>query len=635
MKKIFAILLLILLLAALCGCDSQDAGGNLGDIFGGSAAKSQIGDGRKEDSVLILDITINPKLELYINAQGRITTVRCMNKDAEAVMAAADIINLHYKEGIMAILAQSHAQGFLEKGGRVSLAPTVQNGLDWSEELSMDLTEPILSFSRMQDLSLTSSVTTPTVQDTEGGFVAFPETPENPESTVTYSNGQEYEDGSKVERIYNATGALVQELWIYPNGDRSTCFYEGGQIVRQKDVHADGSSAEIIYENGRWASVNRIDTDGSESTTVYTYHPNGQTAKVVNENSDGSCSESLYDENGICTEDAYIGADGTGYRNKWNPDGTLISSLPIGEGAEQTITYHENGQVATITVKEGACSWVSTYDTAGNMIHQQETREDGVVTETTYTYFTNGNVASQVTDASTGYHNEITYYENGEMATSKNKSEDGLYFENTYNEDGTMASQISDMGNGIVSEYRYTYHANGQKASEVMDNSDGYHMERTFYENGKMATDNWTSPDLGFGISRYNSAGVEIYHEEKNPYGYSKMTCRDDGTREYSLGESDGYREEVYFHTNGNKHTSETWFSDGAYQKETCDETGKVLSVEDISADNWHTVRTYNSDGSSVQLTTRSDGSTLKVTYDAAGNVLSTEDSNKNWQSAQ
>jgi len=578
MKRIIIFLLVVMLSGMLSGCSL--------DMLQNSEAAFQIGDGKREESLLILEIEINPKFELYLDTDTLISAVCCLNEDAKTLFADIDVLKLYYYEAMEKILTAAQEKGFLKAEDKIWIDITAQNGLGVTRYLKDSLMAPIFKFSGEKELGLS---------------VAMP----------ADVSGEATEGETDRELLQGIAGK-----------DEST---------EQSETTPEGYIVEYVRdENGKVLSRVEKDADGRvHSTLTYTYHANGNQALIVEENADGSRYESAYDENGLMSHSVEQRADGVYIEVGYNPDGTFSTMLNVtadGQRHERTFTYHENGKIATDTSRSSdGTGRDSVYDENGVETYQKEYYSDGTYRENTFTYYPRGSMMTQSMKWSDGRTAEVTFFENSQdvlrsVSTEVNGDQEDI----TYNADKTIACYIRVVS-GVRTEDRYTYHANGKIATQISNSSDGKTMEITNYESGKCASYRTTSADGKFTTETYSESGETTYYETNDLYGggYEKRTFYENGVRKYWIIEmSDGYRQEASYYPNGNKEWTTINFGDGSSEKETCDEKGNRINWEYIYSDGTRNVTAYRSDGNREMTTYYTDGKVRYQVYDADNNLV-------------
>ena len=339
MKRIVVFLLILMLGSMLSACSLE--------MLGAPETAYQIGDGKREESLLILQFEINPKFELYLDGETLISAVCCLNEDAKTLFADIDVLELYYYEAMEKILPAAQEKGFLKAEDCIEIDITAQNGLGVTKYLKDSLMAPIFKFSEERELGLSVAMPAgPSTEVSEGesdrdvlqGIVGKDESTEQPETTP---------EGYIVEYVRD----------------------ENGKALSRVEKYADG----------------RV-----HSTVTYTYHANGERATAVQEDANGSRYETTYDENGIISRTVEQRADGVYIEVGYNPDGTFSTMLNVtadGQRHERTFTYHENGKIATDTSRSSdGTGWDSVYDENGVETYQKEYYSDGTYRENTVTY---------------------------------------------------------------------------------------------------------------------------------------------------------------------------------------------------------------------------------------------------------
>ncbi len=440
MKKAIALTLVAVML--LCGCSvaTGSQGGDtqpkeniiqgIGDFFsnivgniGDMLEKEEeplleLGQGAKQASIAILKISINPEFELYLDTDGCISRVRCLNEDAVTAFQTMtynqiSVIGLDYTDAMKVILNSVANTGFLTaETKQIKIESTVQ--IELAEEdlqtLVESFAEPVEQYSADNGLTLTVEAPAPKV-DTE----AVLELPEydikkgEPNSEKTFwceMSGANGTVSGTATAYYDENG--IQYKWVeeYTDGFYYIAEYaSNGGMTYSHSGNADGSSTEQFYdEYGNETKRIYKDIDGNH--IEQTFHSNGIGASMVVNYADGRYSEEYRTKSGVPISSISIGADGSQTKCTWYENGNQKS----------TITDDSNGHVEYHYFEDGTLSKVIDSSSSG-------------YSETVY--YPNGQIAVRI-----GNGVEQRWDENGKLTYEKR---DDYLFEN-----GALVYYISD-----------------------------------------------------------------------------------------------------------------------------------------------------------------------------------------------
>ena len=580
MKNKFLHLILALAMALLlcaCGQTANQPSPQITDLINNvrdGAAKLN----STENCQVVLQVSINPQLELYLDETGTVLKVAAINNDAQQLLNALQLEGISLGDAMGSILGAAKEQGFFDQDSTIQIDVLASA----SGPLTLDQTRQLIRIITDYDPSLAASVNQHAVVAAHCGATTMKsEVLENGDQFYSY-----YDDSGLVREIcYGADGSYAEwryqgldttdTYYISPNGARHEehyTYYQAGVKKDWKSIWIDGTSVqeelEVYHENGtlKEHTITHSDTDYYEYT-FESFHPNGS-PKTKNHT-----RTTEHEKNESCEE--------------YNANGKLItgtSKRSVGDEVEESFTtceYHPNGELK-----------VKNYSLTTENEHyesQENYNEDGNLVTGTYKRITGDEVEESFT--------ACEYHPNGKLKTenntwtSSNKQEESFkeFFEN-----GNPKTVTHSWVDGDNREYSHTeyYENGGQKTimhSQVKGNLHEESMEE-YYEDGKLKARNHTKIE---GNTR------EEHSAEYYPNGSIKTdlyTIIQDGRTEKNLYE---------YYESGNRKTLKHTLIEGKYQEESTEE--------------------YNEDGT-VQLrivkTTQADGSFSEVHIDANGNRL-------------
>ena len=383
-------------------------------LSGEKKALTELGDGVREESSIILYITINPEFEVFLDGNACISKIRCINEDAQALFGALDVLGLSYDEGFPLILDAARDQGYLnEHNSEITIETTVLEPLP-KEYLEEALSEVAAAFEAVVEQYATDNDLTITVDLPEleydgpaisvedlGGDVGQPNSQNSYDcydendnvigSCTEYydDNGilskrvTQWNDGTVTTSEIAPNGVEICQVEDGPNGHYERYFDENGNQIKSISHQPDGTKSETTF----YANASASDSGG--------YNMNVES--MIVHNSDGSYLEEYYSEDGTLISSFQENADGSTLESRTNEDGSRV------EISDESSGHYE------------------------------------------WHLFADGNMSKYVEDSDNGYH-EKTYYTNDQVATELSRRGDE-YWERRYNESGKLTYEYSKSSN--------------------------------------------------------------------------------------------------------------------------------------------------------------------------------------------
>ncbi len=384
-------------------------------------ALSEIGEAKREDSFLVLRFTINPDFELFLDEEGFITKVRCLNEDAEALFADLDVLGQDYYTAVDKLLNTAMEKAFITAETdkiqiQTSIVMEIEADQEVLEDLAANLAQPVEAFQADNDLPFSVVSKTPVVEnpiEEESNDMVSVGKPNSAHETDIYDQSGKTVIGKHTE-YYDEKGHHAKDTWeyygdsiytkIYADGyvKESTLESEDGSITRRTLYRPDGTKISTEENNPRCSSTTlyneadlpisctQVYTEGW--TETHTYHNNGKLASQHQENAtDGSYRHSTYDENGHFISDVQAYDDGYKYEATYYPGTNIVQKICTTDPNMGGYTEEYFDEKGTPTMR------ISTWD-------------DGVTDETTF--HVNGNTAIIVSTGS-DFARETRYDENG------------------------------------------------------------------------------------------------------------------------------------------------------------------------------------------------------------------------------
>ncbi|MBR5544835.1 MAG: hypothetical protein IKU66_05115 [Clostridia bacterium] len=131
MKKVFALLLVMVLLLGMVGCDNNGLNGENSTFV------------VPKKAVTTVRVVINPAFNLYLDTKDNVVAIEPLNEDAKAIEAKLDITDKHFTGAVLTIVKVSKENGFINdesKDFTIKLVETKESG---KENLLNDVIEKI------------------------------------------------------------------------------------------------------------------------------------------------------------------------------------------------------------------------------------------------------------------------------------------------------------------------------------------------------------------------------------------------------------------------------------------------------------------------------------------------------------
>lgn len=500
MKRRFLALALVLSAAlALCACgDNADSQQDVAIL------QPNVQEGlEKLASVknchLVLQLTINPQLELYLDEAGTVLKAAAGNEDGEVLLAELDLTGLAYSDAVSAILSGAEEQGLLAENARVQIDVLASADGPLAYEETRQLEQAVTDYS--EDLS--ASIDQSTVVAAQCGA-----------ALIEIENA---ENGDVWYSYYSSDVTLIREICYGADGSyREWVYLDGSTTTDAIDIAPDGSRQEehmTYYSDGTQKTHEVIGTDGTSSWEAFTeYYENGNPKTSKEVWADGSVAESTFYTNGSCKTSKEVRADGT----------------------VQERTYYENGQRSFYkdvypdgTVRE------RSYDENGNLKTSKDVWADGTTAEEHCTYYSGGTRKTWKmvrTDGTALEEYFEEYYENGNQKTYNMVRSDGTVAEQRFAENGNLIYRFESGDNHKMEEH---YDENGNLSYRFESNGDRS-VETHYYADGRPKTEEEHCPNGEFYVYRYTSYG-------------------EDGSQHIIEKAPDGTTYEHFYDANGNR----------------------------------------------------------------------------------
>lgn len=475
MKRIISIIMVICML--LCGCAAGTSNKE-------PKALSELGEGKREESVAIVKVTINPEFELYLDGALCITKVRCLNEDAVTAFetmqtGGASVISLRYEEAMPVILDGIASAGFLnENTDKIQVNITLLMEFPEAEMAAMSemFSAPVTYYTTEHELNAEVLAPAPVLADDAKKVAwagqapnandgqnngAVMGTPSSELAFTIYENDAVIGEGI---RYFDENGILYKETSSYKNGTtQEVLYYENGKLKSDITNRPDGSIEQHFREDGTQSYYLE---DTAEKYFEMAFYPNGNRESETFKQGETSITSTFY-ENGNMKSSICDGPDGY---FEWH--------------------YDENGELTDYI--DGGPAW--NEGEPNSVVEYVEYFNSGEGVRTDY-FDENGLLYKRIEVYADGTSYERTFYPSGDLRTTKTVDANGVCNSYGYNdESGTHIHNIGEPNltvtynttGGVMTDY---YDENGllYKVCEVY--YDGTSRVMLYDENGEMVAD--------------------------------------------------------------------------------------------------------------------------------------------------
>ena len=118
MKKIFTLIIALLLVSSLAACGKQPA------TTPEPSTSAVTGFVQPDNYVSVLVVSINPQFRLYLDADGMVLAAEPMNEDAKAMEEKLAVTNKNVQDAIKNLVTAAKDQGFVKEDAKISLQLT-------------------------------------------------------------------------------------------------------------------------------------------------------------------------------------------------------------------------------------------------------------------------------------------------------------------------------------------------------------------------------------------------------------------------------------------------------------------------------------------------------------------------------
>ncbi len=300
-------------------------------------------------------------------------------------------------------------------------------------------------------------------------------------------------DGSFQDFTYDGNGGYrstsgegAHDTLVYSSATRSWTYVEGtsrreetyadhaspnlkGRLTRIRDLRSDAAMPvtwDVLYDGaGRISQIRSKDTSAGATpdALVFTYDSNGRLSGLSTRENGVLLGQVNYGYDAVGRLTSVLvdltPRDGAGDQDAWN---AALPSANDGYLYRTVYTYADSSSLRISQVKQGDGSTVSyTYDTQGRVATVTTGDVNGAHSTLTYSY----DPANARTDVSEDGGRTWSYFHNdqGQLTEIRSPAVDGLRNVSRYNydQDGNLTQAITLRGNQRLSQVDYQYDSNG------------------------------------------------------------------------------------------------------------------------------------------------------------------------------
>ena len=164
LKRGILCFLFVAMFFSLMACDKMEEPSQV-ESTAGTVAEGEAGFVKPENYAMVVTITINPQLRLYLDNGGKVLAVEAINQDAEALCENLSLVDESYESVVETIVTKAEEQGYMQKDAviHVEVTETKQDTLDTTDVLDK-ITETVNQTA--VELQLTVEVKTEDATDT-------------------------------------------------------------------------------------------------------------------------------------------------------------------------------------------------------------------------------------------------------------------------------------------------------------------------------------------------------------------------------------------------------------------------------------------------------------------------------------
>jgi len=481
MKRKIMIFLAAVLVLLLSACSSMldegngaetkpeteaDSEGDIAETLGSQEIQDKIS--AVEHCVVLIHLTINPEIELYLDEAGCVLTAKALNDDANKILESVQLGRAYCVDALEMILRAGHASGFVRNGAEIKIGTYMAESPSSASDIYIEeLSAVVNMFGQEKEITLL-------LKANQSATVVLGKEPSASTGTngsdATENNSKPTEEDrfSQVERDEN--GNIIRGVYVDGAGNRHAIeFRTDGTMAKEVIDYSDGSIEDILYnEKEQPIQVTVYLTDGQRELRKYTYHENGNVFRAILREKDGTEIELIHSEEGVLDTEIVTRTDGSMTQTMFGADGKPVRSTEIqfdGTRVETEFDHVNGSQTLVITWANGTVTnEVHTFHPNGKPATVTTTWEDGSWMKTVY----NDSDQKVRTDYSDGRY--WVYGENGKEIEFKNIDNFGRWVHVLTNADGTITETIWELDGTY---YVNTYDANRNRLDQKWYDANG------------------------------------------------------------------------------------------------------------------------------------------------------------------
>lgn len=223
------------------------------------------------DMAVIVNLSVNPELEIFVNDNEMIIGVSCMNEDAKAIFGSEFfLVENHYSAGLTSILDVINSNGYINNQSEIHITVNEINSVD-AERFAVLSDEAVNNFMASSNQSVDVNIgynpieKAPATNDNQpsvNGNVTVETTPDATVTTTYNDDGTkkvetEFNNGYSQVAVYDENGQELSKEEYDPEGNlRARHTYDPGTdtIIREEldpagnvmNTHVLGADGAVI-----------------------------------------------------------------------------------------------------------------------------------------------------------------------------------------------------------------------------------------------------------------------------------------------------------------------------------------------------------------------------------------------------
>ncbi|OLP52761.1 hypothetical protein BJF92_07680 [Rhizobium rhizosphaerae] len=340
---------------------------------------------------------------------------------------------------------------------------------------------------------------------------------------------------------------------------------------------AGGYSFTVSYGENNWETVKEYDAQGTLTLKTDYGYSNGDLVTKTTLHPDGTADVYSYKITGQTYTSLHQVSDASGkitLIERMHADGTFDSrELHNTDGSNEYYTYDTAGRLIknSVTAQDGTIT-ASNYDTAGKLIWQGIKEVDGDLTSTNYSA---GVKTSTTITSHEGWTDTFNYLPDGSLSSDYRKNADGSVVSTTYVNGAVKTKSIQSVDGSIdnmtygitgktyTTEHSQTnasgkitlverMHADGTFDTRELHNSDGSNEYYVYDTDGRLSQSSVTAQDGTVTASKYDTAGKLTWQGVKETDGDLTTTTYSAGVKtSTTITSHEGWTEQMNYLSDG------------------------------------------------------------------------------------